>query len=140
MEIRLLRDKDVLPSDDVLKDALKDSFAVFEKMKKTITGESYALTLEWNYYNDGKSWLCKICHKKKTAFWLSVWNEFFQTGFYFTEKHMEAIAELDIDEKIKNDFATAKPIGKLIPLIMRIHNEVQLPDLLKIIVFKKNLK
>jgi hypothetical protein len=32
------------------------------------------LIIEWDYYKDGKSWLCKIINKKKTICWLSIKN------------------------------------------------------------------
>jgi len=141
MEIQLLRDPDILPSADVLKETLGSSVhEVFESFMNTITGAEYGLAYEWNYYNDGKSWLCKVSHKKKTVLWLSVWEGFFKISFFFTEKHLEGIAALEIDEKIKEDFCMVKPVGRLLPMIFNIHREEQLEDLLKIVGFKKSLK
>ncbi len=140
METQLLKDQEIFPSEEVLKNALGVIYSVYESLMKTITGTEYELTAEWNYYKDGKSWLCKVIYKKKTTFWLSVWEGYFQTGFYFTEKHLEGIAALDINKKIKEDFCQAKPIGKLIPMIFRISQKEQLGDLLKVIEFKKKLK
>lgn len=137
----LLRDAEIYPSDKVLKDALGETvYGILESLLGTITNEEYGLTIEWRFYNDGKAWLGKVVHKKKTVFWLSVWNGFFKTGFYFTEKYLEAIAALDISEKIKEEFRIAKPAGKLYPLIIDIDNKEQLNDLLTIILFKKSLK
>jgi hypothetical protein len=141
METQLLRDPGVIPSTKVLKDALGNGVhEVFESLMSTVTGTEYGLTYEWNYYNDGKSWLCKVIHKKKTVFWLSVWEGFFKTSFFFTEKHLEGIAVLDIAESIKDDLCRSKPVGKLLPMIFNIHQEEQLKDLLKVAAFKKSLK
>lgn len=96
--------------------------------------------LEWNYYKDGKSWLCKGSHKKKTIFWLSVWDKFFQISFFFTEKTGVGIADLDIADSLKKDFAQAKNKGKLIPLILRVSDKKQVGDVLKIAEYKKGLK
>ncbi|SBV93025.1 conserved hypothetical protein [uncultured Dysgonomonas sp.] len=98
----LLRDADIFPSDKILEEALGERFNILVSFLKTITNNEYALTLEWRYYNDGKAWLGKVVHKKKIIFWLSVWEGFFKTSFFFTEKHLEAIAELDILETIKD--------------------------------------
>jgi len=81
----------------------------------------------------------RLC-KKKTVFWLSVWEGFFKAGFFFTEKHLDGIAALDISQTIKEEFAKAKPIGKLIPMIFDVNNKEQLNDLLTVIRFKKSLK
>lgn len=140
MEQMLLRDREIVPTVEVLKVTLGKVFTVFETLRERITGDGLALSLEWNYYRDGRAWLCKVCSKKKTVFWLSVWEGYFQTSFYFTEKHLEGIAKLDIDEDILTRFLTEKPVGKLLPMIFRIRSENQLPDLMKVVEFKKNLK
>lgn len=136
----LLRDADIFPSDKILEDALGEGFNVLVSFLETITNNEYALTLEWRYYNDGKAWLGKAVYKKKTIFWLSVWEGFFKTSFFFTEKHLEAIAKLDISETMKDEFAKAKTIGKLIPMIFDVNKENQLGDLLTAVRFKKSLK
>jgi hypothetical protein len=83
----LLRNADTFPSDKVLKDALGDVYIVLESFLGTITNEEYHLNIDWRYYNDGKAWLGKVQHKKKTVLWLSVWEDFFKVSFFFTEKH-----------------------------------------------------
>ena len=78
---------------------------------------------EWNYYKDGNAWLCKVCLKKKTVFWLSVWDKYFRTGFYFSEKYRSGVMELDIGDDLKENFSQAKPIGKLIPLAISVNGK-----------------
>ena len=140
MEIQLLRESEIFPSKEVLKDVLGTVYDVLEALETRVTQNDFALTFDWRYYNDGKSWLCKVCHKKKTIFWLSVWEGCFKTTFFFLERHLESIAALDISEQIKEDFCRTKSVGKLLPMILNINKPEQLTDLLKIIEFKKNLK
>lgn len=132
----LLKDENVYTDDVVLKEILGDVFPVYQELTKTLTGSDFSLDLSWNYYKDGKSWLCKVTKKKKTIFWLSVWEGFFKTGFYFTETTGAGIASLDIDLSYKEAFATAKPIGKLIPLVFDISRKEQLKDLLEVVRYK----
>ncbi len=140
METQLLREQNIPPSEEVLKKVLGKQYAAFAALITTITSSDYGLTYEWNFYKDGRSWLCKVSHKKKTIFWLSIWDGYFKVSFFFTEKHLESIAALDIDEKIKEDFCKEKPIGKLLSMIFDIHKKEQLKDLLKVVEFKKALK
>ncbi len=140
METMLLKDQDVFPSKDVLADALGASFSAYEELMSVISGDDFLMTPEWRYYSDGKAWLCKTCFKKKTVFWLSVWEGFFKTSFYFTAKNSAGIMELGIDEKIKNDFTNHQAVGKLLPLVINIKNTDHLSDLLQIIKYKKSLK
>ncbi len=140
MEVQLLREQEIFPSEEVLKSVLGQVYDVWAELEMKVIQGEFSLTLNWNYYKDGKSWLCKVSNEKKTVFWLSVWEGYFQIGFYFTEKHLDGIAALDIDEKIKEDFYKMKPVGKLLPMIFRISHKEQLIDILKVITFKKNLK
>ena len=140
MEVQLLREQEIFPSSEVLQDVLGKVYDVWVEMENLVTQGELALTFDWNYYRDGKSWCCKVCHKKKTVFWLSVWEGFFKTAFYFTEKHLKGISDLDISEQIKEDFCRMKPIGKLLPMVISIDKQEQLVDLLKIVKFKKEAK
>ena len=140
METQLLREQHISPTKEVLKNALGDSYLVYEALIEIITDSKYGLVTVWNYYKDGKAWLCKISYKKKTVFWLSIWDKFLKIGFYFTEKNNLGVTELEIEEKIKEDFSSSKSIGKLIPLVININKEEQINDVLKIIEYKKSLK
>lgn len=142
MEVQmLLRDSNIYPSDDILKSVLGDTiYSVLESFLKIITNEEYGLTVEWRFYNDGKAWLCKVVHKKKTILWLSIWTGFFKISFYFTEKYLENIEVLDVSETIKKEFSKAKPVGRLIPMIVNVTDRNQVDDLLTIVRFKKSLK
>jgi len=140
-EIQLLRDSEIIPTEKVLENTLgKEIFAVYKELTKIITSAEFELKPEWNFYKDGKAWLCKVIYKKKTVFWLSIWENHIKTSFYFTEKTRSGIFELPINEKIKQDFEETKIIGKLIPLILYIEKEEQLEDLKEVIKYKKGLK
>lgn len=137
----LLRDPEIFPSNNILKNALGDRvYSVFESFLQTITSQDFGLTIKWRFYNDGKAWLGKIVNKKKTILWISIWEGLFKVSFYFTEKNRDPIAQLDISEFIKQKFAQTKPAGKLIPMIFDVKNTDQLQDLLTIVWFKNNFK
>jgi hypothetical protein len=134
--IQLLKDPETFPSSKILQQALGENYIVFEKLIKLLSGTPYSLNPQWNYYKDGKSWLCKILHKKKTVLWLSVWEEYFMASFYFTEKDRTEINERRIDANIKTDFNERKPIGKLLPLVISVHDIKQIDDILNITDYK----
>lgn len=140
MEKPLLNDKNVPVSDEVLQQCLGESYPAYRKMLEIVTGEEYGLIPEWRYYNDGKAWLCKMVYKKKTIFWLSVWDGFFKAGFYFVERHCQGIHELEISENIKQELKKSGPFGTLYPVGLVLSREEHIPDLLKIIEYKKKLK
>jgi len=135
-----LKDPDAYPSNEILRSVLRDSYSAYEETMKQITGAGYGLLPQWHYYKDGKAWLCKVGFKKKTVFWLSVWDGYFKAGFYFVARHCPGILELDIDKSIKEDFTSKKSIGTLFPLAIEMRRKEQVKDLLTVIDYKKSLK
>lgn len=124
---KILNDPLIEPTLDVLRNALGSNFGNYQTLLELI--EKYALAAEWRYYKDGKSWLCKVQHKKKTILWLSVWADCFKISFYFTQKNVESIAELPIADVIKQEFFAQKTAGKLLPIIIAVNNEATLTDI-----------
>lgn len=140
MEGILLRDKNIFPDIAILRRLLGGAiFGVYEDFMVYVTAGG--TVPEWRYYNDSKAWLCKGVYKKKTVFWLSVWEGFFRVSFFFTEKTREGITALDIaGDIIKDSFAEMPAMGKLKALVMNINSDEQLGDLCKIFEYKKSLK
>lgn len=135
----LLRDKDTEPTVEVLKSALgNEVYDIYGEFTGNV--ESIGIKLQWRYYNDGKAWLCKAVWKKKTVFWLSVWDGLFKTTVYFTEKTRTGIEDLSVSRSIKERILSAEPTGKLVPLTFDISNSDQIADLYTIIEYKKALK
>lgn len=130
----ILNDPLIEPTLDVLKNGLGSNFTNYQTMLELI--EKYALTIEWRYYKDGKSWLCKVQRKKKTILWLSVWTACFKISFFFTQKNVESIVELPIADVIKQEFLAQKAVGKLLPIIIAVNNEATLTDIESIMKYK----
>ena len=135
MEKQLLIEREIFPSEEVLKAVLGNVYSVYEALETQLTQDG--ITFVWHYYKDSKSWLCKVANKKKTVFWLSVWDGFFKTSFFFLERHLEGIAALAIAE---NSYTMEKEWGKMIPFLFNISSQKQFPDLLKMIQYKKAAK
>ncbi len=135
---QLLGNPEQEPTDELLKGILdKPIYDILNKIGQHIVAAG--LALEWRYYKDGKAWLGKVTYKKKTIVWLSVWKEYITAGFYFTEKTRQGVMDLDFNHTIKSSFDAAKPIGKLIPLVVEINDEERLNDFSIILNYKKNL-
>ena len=140
MEKPLLNDPDTFPDEAILKNVLQTSFPVYADFIKKVTGEPFELSPQWRFYKDGGAWLCKVIFKKKTVFWLSIWEGYFKTTFYFTERTGTGIADLNVDQKLKDTFNKNKWIGKLKPLTIHIDQPDQVDDVLRFIEYKKSIK
>ena len=138
MENQILTDPMEEPNMKYLEQVLGKNYKLYEEFEEKI--KEINLTSEWNYYNDGKSWLCKILNKKKNIAWLSVFNTGFKLTFYFTEKTIDGFYELDIENEIKVSAQEIKSVGKLLPVTFFIKNKKLMNNGLKILEYKKNLK
>lgn len=78
MDRPLFNDKNEYPNDQVLARHLGKTKGLWDEF--TGAAASASLALEWNYYNDGKAWLGKLTHKKKTVCWVSIWKGFLRTS------------------------------------------------------------
>ena len=134
----ILIDPLVEPDDSVLENALGKKYKLFADFISKIGEKNFFP--EWHYYNDGKSWLCKILCKKKNYCWLSVWNTGFRLTFYFTEKTIDGVNDLDINEKIKQAIPGMKPVGKSRPVILPVGSKSIMNDAIKILDYKFSLK
>ena len=134
----LLGNPDIYPSDDILAEALGESYTAYKSLVQKLP--EYKIEPEWRYYNDGKSWLTKAVYKKKTVFWLSVWDGFFKVSLFFTEKTRIGIQELPISATIKTKIANEPAMGRVIPLTLELYSESILEDLYALIAYKQSLK
>ena len=126
------------PNNEIIENSLKKKYNMYLNYFSKIN--KIGLVLEWNYYIDQKSWLCKVLQKKKNIYWLSIWNVGFKLTFYFTEKTIDGVFELEINDKIKQSANEMKPVGKLRPLVILIDNNKVLKDAIKILDYKMNIK
>ena len=135
---QVLNNPQLSPTPELLQTVLGDNYVHFDFLMGMF--DRHGILSEWNYYKDGKSWLCKVQYKKNTVLWLSVWEDCFKLSFFFTEKTKSGVDELEIASSIKEDFKQQKVTGKLIPLILEIRDNSLLGDVEKIIEYKMKCK
>ena len=138
MENQIFTDPLIKPEGKALEKALGKKYILFTEFVNKLSEQD--LMIEWNYYNDGKSWLGKILYKKKNLCWVSLWNTGFKTSFFFTDKTINGIHELEIDSKIKDMAINPKQSGKLMAIVLLIGSKKIMTDSLKILEYKKQLK
>ncbi|MDP2036635.1 MAG: DUF3788 family protein [Ignavibacteria bacterium] len=123
----VLTNKDQFPTDEVIFSHIGKAKTHWESLFKHIHSEHPDFKEEWRYYNDGKSWLMKVTHKKKTIFWLSIIPKMFRITFYFGDKAEPAIMESAIPDEAKKNFMEGKRYGKIrgITLVMNSKKNIE---------------
>jgi hypothetical protein len=136
----LLTDKQVFPSDDVIFPLLGDKKILWQSLMDHMSEHYYDSSGAWNFYNDGKRWLFKMTHKKKTVFWASILPDAFNVTFYFGNKAEPVIENSDLPQSIKDEFKTAKRYGLIRPSTIIVKSDTDLANILKLIVIKSKIK
>ncbi len=131
-----LNDRNEYPDDPVLAGHLGRAKAAWDAFAARVASDFPGVSMEWRYYNDGKSWLCKLVFRKKTVCWISAWDGFFRTTFYFTDKNAKGIDGLDIDPALKQDFRSGDSTGKLKPLRVTVGTKKALADVFRLVRYK----
>jgi len=140
MERPLLNDPKQYPDDDVLAEHQGRSKPLWDAFAAGVAERVGADPLAWRYYNDGKAWFCKVVRKKKTVCWVSAWDKYFKTAFYFTAKNDEDIAALPIPSDLKDAYREHAPIGKLKPLVIAVKTKKALEAAFVVVEYKSGLK
>lgn len=138
MDSIVLKDKDLAPTADVLRAALKESFPAYEKVETDLKESN--VIIEWRYYNDGKMWLGKLLNKKKNLGWLYVHDGYFSVSCFFMEKHREAVSKANLPEQSQETFLQDQSEARLKPLNVTVHVIGQVADVHALINFKKGIR
>ncbi len=136
----LLKNPKQFPDDTFLKDILEARYLIYFEIKKLVCKINSNIEFLWNYYKDGKAWLCKVVLNKTTIFWLSVWNDCIKVTFYFSGKKKLAFMESDINDVYKKKLSEAKASGKISPLTLELADIEDLKDFAAIVALKIKLK
>jgi hypothetical protein len=128
MENPVLSDKTQFPTERVIFSHIGKSKLLWIAFFKYLAEEHPDFVQEWRYYNDGKSWLMKVQHKKKTVFWLSVIKDAFRTTFYIHEKAKKIIADSPISDDLKEQYRTGKNYGKIRGITIVFRNKRDLEN------------
>ncbi len=131
----LLNNPNIFPSDNELLLCLGKTKQLFDDYLRRLGSEYPDIITAWKYYNDGKTWLMNASRKKKTVFWLSVWDGYFTIAFYFKPAAEHDIMNGDFSELIKQQFAESA--GKHIRgIALKIHTHATIEMCHKLLQLK----
>ena len=111
MEEPVLRDAEEYPSDDVLRRHLGRAMASWQALMAYVEEHDPALSGEWRYYKDGKSWLYKVTYKKLTLCWAAVFRGSFKTTCYFPDRAEPAITGSKLPKTYIDQYLNGRRYG-----------------------------
>ncbi len=139
-EKMVLSDRSRIPDDEYIFSLLGEKEVFWKMIINTLSDKYSDVSGSWNYYNDGKQWLFKQVQKKKTIFWAAILADTFRITFYFSDKALPFIENSDLPSKIKEDFITAKKYGLIRPVSIKVHDNIDVENVMKLIAIKTRMK
>jgi hypothetical protein len=133
METPCLNNINEYPDDEVLIRHLGNIKKVWDSFIEILNDKYPSFSTEWRFYNDGKSWLFKITKKTKTICWVAVYNNYFRTTFYFSDKAEDLILNSTLSQDYKDTFVNGKKYGK-IKAITVVIKEFKDLEMIKILI------
>ena len=145
-----LREQDVMPTDEVLRQVLGDSYAAYETFCAGLAGID--IEQEWQWYTPYKAWFAKGQYrwitsrgatKEKSLYWLHVFDGYFCVAVWFKEKNrLEVFEDAAVSEKVKHMILDAETMGNVptFPVIFNITTTESLADIYELINCKKRVE
>jgi hypothetical protein len=140
MDTPILGDPNQFPEDRIIFLHIGKAKPLWIALFQYIAAEHSEFTQEWRYYNDGKSWLMKVQHKKKTVFWLSIQKDSFRTTFYIHEKAKKIIEDSKLSEELKDQYCKGKNYGKIRGITVVYKNKKDIEFAKELIGIKISIK
>lgn len=139
-EKKVLSDKSVFPSADILESLTGADYLLWKKVVDKVSSEYKDTAGEWKYYNDGKQWLFRMMQKKKTLFWSSVSEKSFRITFYFTDKAIPLIEASNVSKEVLDAFLIAKKYNAIRPATLLLNDEKAVENALILASVKAGMK
>ncbi len=144
-----LRDRDTVPTDEILEQVLGKSYTAYEAFQDKLP--SLKIEQDWQWYTPHKAWFAKGQHcwttprgtrKEKNLYWLHVFDGYFSVAVWFKEKDRSAILLADVGDNTKKLIRDAETMGKVatFPVVFDMFGDEPLADVYTLIECKKDLE
>jgi hypothetical protein len=136
----VLSDKQITPNDDYIFSIIGEKRILWQNIMNYASENYKDISGSWNYYNDGKQWLFKLVHKKKTILWAGILKDTFRITFWFGNKAESLIESSNLTQTIKDDFKTAKKYGAIRAVSIKVYDQADVDNVMKLIALKHKIK
>jgi hypothetical protein len=133
----LLNDKSVKPTDDIIFSVIGDTDLLWKQTFSYLFDYSKDISVNWEYSDCGKYWVCIVQKKKNTIFRLRIFKmNSFSLAFPFGDKLEPIILQSKLPDTIKNDFIISKRYNSTRYLSIEVEDSKDLENVKKLIDIK----
>lgn len=108
MDTSIFSEKNIMPNEILLKDALKDSYKLWQKIYKYVHSNYSDAIDKWNYTSAKYGWSFRINDKKRAIIYLLPRENYFKAAFVFGQKATDEIMKSKVNKSIKDELKSAK--------------------------------
>ncbi|ALR31014.1 hypothetical protein ATE47_10960 [Chryseobacterium sp. IHB B 17019] len=128
--------KDEIPTLDQLKEALGETYDLWQCLEKFTHEHDHNSKSEWHFSGQKFGWSLRVKDKKRVIIYLLPREKFFKAAFVFGQKAIEKILESNISESIKTELINAKIHAEGRGIRIEVRDRSHLKDIEKLIEIK----
>lgn len=135
----ILSDKSVKPNDEIVFSIIGDTELLWKQTFSHLFDNSKDISVNWQYSDCGKYWVCIVQKKKNTIFRLRIFKmNSFSLAFPFGDKLEPIILQSKLPDGIKNDFMNAKRYNSTRYISIEVEDSKDIENVRKLIDIKIN--
>ncbi len=136
MDISCFIDKNIVPNEVELKNALRTTFSLWNEIRNFVFDKYPHAKEEWNYPGVKYGWSYRIKDSKRAIIYLLPRDKFFKVAFVFGMKATDEILKNNINEALKNELKLAKVYAEGRGIRIDIKKKSVLKDIYELIEIK----
>ena len=109
MSVSFFDNKEVMPDENMIADALADSYIIFNRLKNYVSETYPNVSVDWKHYGKSSGWVCKILSKKKNLLFFIPRNGCFRLRFGISEKVASCIETANLPDVVNEAVRIATP-------------------------------
>jgi Protein of unknown function (DUF3788) len=127
MAASIFDDKSTQPDDQMLSEALGETFILWAEIKNHLNSEYGGLIEQWKFYNTKSGWILKTLSKKRNLFFFLPVKDGFSITFVFGDKAFAVIEKSDLPEDIINTLKNAEKYmeGKSLKINVKLPEDIE---------------
>jgi len=136
MALSIFDDKSRPPKEADLARALKDTFLLWNKLKKLIALRFKPLSIDWGFASQTTGWGLRLKHKERTILYMTPCDGHFLASFALGEKAVKAAHEDDLPVSVLKVIDSAKKYAEGRGVRLEVRNDRDVRNVEKLAAIK----
>jgi len=136
MTLSIFEDKSVRPDEQMLSEAMRESYEWWKEIKAFVVQQYPQALKEWNHSGKNYGWGFRLRDKKRVIIYLTPADNYFLFSIVFGEKATLEALHSDISEGIKKIISEAKVYAEGRGIRIEIKNSTVISDIKKLVLIK----